>query len=429
MNSKNSEKLMYSMLNIKPKKLLILLMSMPAFLHAQVLPLDSVLALIERNNSMIQMYDAKASALNTYAEGATAWEAPKIGTGFWMAPYNPNLWRVDPQTGAPGMGSYMISVEQMIPNNQKLKARQSYMQSMSGEQTETKNYIKNQLFAEAGKTYYEWVILKKKLAVQKESEALINIMIQSAEAHYAYNKEKLGTIYKAKAKLAELQSMVLMTENEIEQKIVFLNSLMNRDQNILFDVDTAYQVKNYVMPDSALISQNRSDLKAIDRSIEILKYKQSLERLKSNPDFGVRYDHMFAFGNANQFNLMAMMTLPLAPWSAKEYKANAKAIDFEIEEMELQKQSILNETAGKLSSLLLAIENSKRQVKIYAESILPALHNNFKTSQLAYEQNTEDLFVMLDAWEALNMAKMEYFNNVGALLSLQVEYERELEQK
>jgi len=46
------------------------------------------------------------------------------------------------------------------------------------------------------------------------------------------------------------------------------------------------------------------------------------------------------------------------------------------------------------------------------------LQKNYQTTLLAYEQNTEELFVVLDAWQALNMAQLEYLNQQQELLQL-----------
>jgi hypothetical protein len=39
-------------------------------------------------------------------------------------------------------------------------------------------------------------------------------------------------------------------------------------------------------------------------------------------------------------------------------------------------------------------------------SIIPALQRNYDTSIIAWQNNNGDLFVVLDAWEALNMAQI-----------------------
>jgi hypothetical protein len=47
---------------------------------------------------------------------------------------------------------------------------------------------------------------------------------------------------------------------------------------------------------------------------------------------------------------------------------------------------------------------------LYEQEIIPALKNNYKSMQLGYEQNTEELFMLFDAWEQLNMTQIEYFD-------------------
>ena len=49
--------------------------------------------------------------------------------------------------------------------------------------------------------------------------------------------------------------------------------------------------------------------------------------------------------------------------------------------------------------------------------------------QLGYEQNTEQLFELFDAWEALNMTQLEYLDQLKAALLLQTELEKVLEIK
>ena len=68
-------------------------------------------------------------------------------------------------------------------------------------------------------------------------------------------------------------------------------------------------------------------------------------------------------------------------------------------------------------------------MKLYEDNIIPALRNNYKSMQLGYEQNTEELFMLFDAWETLNMTQLEYLNQLQQLVTMQVELERILETK
>ena len=58
---------------------------------------------------------------------------------------------------------------------------------------------------------------------------------------------------------------------------------------------------------------------------------------------------------------------------------------------------MLNEYSGMAYGMRNELELKKKQLKLYDENIIPALRNNYKTMQLGYEQNTEELFELFDA--------------------------------
>jgi cobalt-zinc-cadmium efflux system outer membrane protein len=46
---------------------------------------------------------------------------------------------------------------------------------------------------------------------------------------------------------------------------------------------------------------------------------------------------------------------------------------------------------------------------------------------LAYEENREQLPIVIDAWEAMNMAQMQYLEKMEEYYNMIVAYEKELE--
>lgn len=94
-------------------------------------------------------------------------------------------------------------------------------------------------------SYYEWVILKKKIRVINESESLLNYLIKSTELRYTYGMDKLNAYYKAKGMLGDIQLMEIMIDQEISQKRNELNTLLNRSVNTLFEVDSTYSIESY----------------------------------------------------------------------------------------------------------------------------------------------------------------------------------------
>ena len=396
---------------------------------AQVLSLENILSTIKTDNPQLKMYDADIQSMDAAAKGAKSWMAPQVETGFFMTPYNTKMRKADDMS--PGMGSYMIGVSQMIPNAKKQNAEYKYMSAMSSVEKENKNYTLNQLYALAKTNYYQWLILNKKAKVANDNLLLLNYMIKSMEIRYQYNMDKLSTYYKAKSQYNELESMIIMLQNDISQKRIMLNTLMSRDKNTAFEIEETFELKEYnsQLLDTSLISKNRSDINAITRTIEINQLRVEAEKSKLLPEFGIKYDHMFAFGQQpQQFSLMGMITIPM-PWSTKMNKANISSFQIKNESLHWQKQMILNETVGMLSGMNTELSNLKKQYTISEKSILPSLRKNYDTAVLAWQNNTGDLFVVLDAWEALNMAQMDALDKLLSILNTQVEIEKQLEIK
>ena len=400
-----------------------------ANLVAQTLSLDAVLTNIKTNNPQLKMYDADIQSMDAAAKGAKSWMPPQVSTGFFMTPYNPKLWKPDEM--GPGMGNYMIGVQQMIPNTSKLKADFNLMSAMSSVEAENKNYTINQLKALAKTNYYQWMIVNKKIKIADDNLLLLKYMIKSMEIRYQYNMDKLPTYYKAKSQYSVLESMTVMLRNDIFQKRIILNTLMARDKNTAFEIEETYKLNDFdaIVLDTISLSKNRSDVKAIEKTMEINQLKIKAEKAKILPDFGVKYEHMFAFGDQpQQFTLMGMINIPM-PWSTKMNRANISSFKIKNESLNWQKQMILNEATGMISGMNTELANLKKQYEIAQKSIIPALKRNYDTAILAWQNNTGDLFVALDAWEALNMAQIDALDKLQSILSAQVEIEKQLETK
>ncbi len=394
-----------------------------------------ILDSVQQSYPSLKIYDAEIQSSDAAAKGARNWMPPQVSAGFWMTPYNTSLWNGTKADGnmpaQSGMGSYMISAEQMFPNKKYNDANQAYMQAMSSVEKENKQATLNELFAAAKKNYYEWIIDEKKLSVLDENKKLLQFMITNAETRYKNGLGKISAYYKAKASLANIENMRIGLQNEITQKRIALNTLMNRDKLKDFSVDTNYVIKDYssTVFDSTLFYNNRSDLQAVNKNIQLAYLKQDIEKQSMKPQFGVQYAHMFRYGNAPAlFNLMGMVKIPMN-WSTRANKANIESLRWKAQSLKEQKASMANEYTGMAYEMQQNIEAKKKQVDLFENNIMAAVRKNYESNLLAYQQNTEELFELYDAWQTLNGTQLEYLNQLQQLLEMQVELEKLLEIK
>lgn len=392
----------------------------------QVMSLDSVLNIIERQNPMLQEYESKVKALNAYTEGAKSWMAPMVGAGTFMTPY-PKQMLMDERD----KGSVMFSFEQSIPNPAKQNANQRYFASKASVEEQGRSYQFNLLRAEAKTFYYQWLVAEEKMKVLHENERIIEMMLKLAKLRYPYNQGSLGNVYKVEGRLSEVQNMLLMTQGDIDEKRFRLKTLMSlpHDAELIVDTTTriAYET-NRLAYDTALLSAQRSDVKQLDRAIQVMRLNQELQRYQSKPDFKIRFDHMQPLGNMpTQFTAMAMVSIPIAPWSSRMYKSEVKGMQYDIEAMKKGREALLIETRGMLAGMATKLDRMQQQLVNYNTKIIPALRKNYETVMLGYEENREQLPIVIDGWEALNMAQMEYLNKLEEYYTMIVSYEKELE--
>ncbi|MFD0999504.1 TolC family protein [Ohtaekwangia kribbensis] len=405
----------------------ILLLFVTAPVYAQVVTLDTVLHRIDKQNPMLQEYDAKVKALNAYTEGARSWMAPMVGAGTFMTPY-PGKKVMEERD----RGYVMFSFEQEIPNPAKLSANKNYLQSKAGVEQQARAFQYNALRAEAKTLYYQWLVAAQKVNVLHENERIADLMLKLAKIRYPYNQGSLGNIYKVEGRLSEVQNMLLMTQATIEEKSYRLKTLMNIPATDSIMIDTATVVdfqSNQSIYDTAALRANRSDIKQIDQTIEVMRLNQQLQQYQAKPDFKLRFEHMEPIGSMmpSQFTAMAMVSIPIAPWSSRMYRAEVKGMRYDIEAMKKNREAILNEARGMLAGMATQLTRMKQQLNNYETRIIPALRKNYETVMLAYEENREQLPIVIDGWEAMNMAQMEYLEKMEEYYIMIVRYEKELE--
>ncbi len=390
----------------------------------QSLSLDSALSVIEKQNPMLKAYQHRAKAMNAYVAASRSLMAPEVGGGLWMFPYQKQSYEHQSDTR-----QIMVSVSQTFTNPAKLKANQQYLSSRAGIEEASERVAYNQLRAQAKVAFYTWMVLAEKRKLLMESEEILALMLKVARVRYPYNQEKLANIYKAEGRLYEVKNMQVMNENGIEQQRTLLLQLMNVPPSVNLIIDTVPIAFTPATIDTSLLATKRSDLKQLDRTISSMRLNQNLEKAQTRPDFNINFSHMISVGQGmpNQFMLLGMVTIPIAPWSAKMYKANLKAMDYEVESMKAERLAIMNEVQGMTTRMLSEINTLKKQLDNYEQRIIPALQKNYKTLMLAYEENKEELPMVIDGWETLNMTRLQYLDTRLKYYEMIVSYEREIE--
>lgn len=414
------------MLNIKNILLTVFFFGSALAYGQQTVSLEQVLQEINKNNPSLKAYESQIKSQDAKVSGAGAWMAPMVGVGTFMTPYPGSMVMDEADKGA-----WMLSAEQDIPNPAKTKAKARYLASQSAITKAEQSIQANQLRARAKELYYGLLVGYKKIAFQKENQTIMGTMKKLAEIRYPYNQSPLNQVFKAEGRLYESENMVLMTESDIRSKKIALNALMYRPAMSDLVIDTSQKItfQPVAALDTTYLAANRSDIQQMDKSIRAMELNINQMRQEAKPDFRIRFEHMSTRAEMmpNQYTLMGMVSIPIAPWSSKMYKSEVKSMNLEREAMLQQKEGMLNEMLGMTKGMENELLNMQKQLSNYEAKILPALNKNLKVSMLSYQENKGDLNTVIDGWEAVNMAQMNYLEQLQKFYQMIVEYEKNIE--
>lgn len=393
------------------------------------LSMQEVFTAIDKSYPQLQYYDAKIASIRSLVDGAKAWMPPTVSLAFDRFPYRLSLIKEMMPDNQAGM---MVSVQQMIPNAAKLNAKKDYLGSLENVQRNDAEWQRNTLHFTARLYYYRRFIAENKLRTIQQYRDLLKILIQTAKDKYTYNQSDLPAIFKGEAALSELENMETMSLAQIAESNIGLNTLMSRDVNAPFAIDTLLLPVDYradylmVNDTSALL---RNDILSMESRISSMKFNQKWAATGSRPNFGVQISHGQMFGMPNQFSIMGMMTIPIVPWSSKMYKSDVRSMEFEIDAMRKEKSTMQLMATQMVREKITMLIYETRQLDNYDKNVVPSYKKNLESNLLAYRQNTGNFFVLLDAWNMLLMKELERTDKLGQVFTIQSEYEYQREIK
>ena len=123
---------------------------------------------------------------------------------------------------------------------------------------------------------------------------------------------------------------------------------------------------------------------------------------------------------------MGMISIPIAPWSKRMYKNEIKAMELNVQAMQKEREAMLQETQGMLYGMQSEILVMQKRIENFGSKVIPALERSLEADFQLYQENKQQLAVVISDWEALVMMKMNLADEKFRLYKMIVDYEKEL---
>ena len=387
-----------------------------------VLSMDTVLNRVLDRNPELKMWEQKAQAKTALGASAKAWMAPEIGIGGSDLPYGMG----EAANMVPGDPAMMFSVRQMIPGFGKNGSRARYLESLAAQDKAGGAWMRANLLADAKTQYSRIATADHRLTVLGEAEAVMAYMLKVAEARFKHRQADLATVQEAKARLEELGAMRIMERSNRNQAVSALRLLMADSSLVEFSVDTSLGLRGYAAQATEDVQvDSRPDLEQADDAVRSMELNVDWMRRQNRPDFGIQFDHMEMFDMGSRYSVMAMVTLPWAPWSSGMVRSEVKGMKLDIQSMRSERNARKLMALRMAREIHLMLKAETEQANQYTGSVVPSYRMSLDASMAAYQEGSGELFRVLDTWDRWVMARMTALEHLGRALVLEAEYERE----
>lgn len=272
------------------------------------------------------------------------------------------------------------------------KAAKSKMEAMSLQQQRTTDYLELEVekaYMQLQLAYIGVEVIEKALETALENKRL-------ADNSFKQGYLQRADVLNVEVRVTEIQNQLQNAKSNVQNASNYLSFLMNDDTYVVYQPSDSLTVNNFNIATNKRISENRSDIKAMQlasNAYEAINKSDKMAFLPRLNAFGSYelYDDQIFQGDANGYLFGAQLSWDVFQGSKRFGKAQKSKSEFEKSKLqydqyisqsnlELNKaKRALTDAENKLKLTMLAVEQSKESLRIRTNRFKEGLE---KTSDL-----------------------------------------------
>ncbi|WP_159949259.1 TolC family protein [Polaribacter septentrionalilitoris] len=288
----------------------------------------------------------------------------------------------------------VIKVEQPLINLDGVyqrKAAKSKMDAMSLQSQRTEDY----LFFEVEKAYMQLQLAYKGEQVLEKALQTANENKKLAENSFQQGYLQRADVLNVEVRVTEIKNQLQTAKSNVQNASNYLSFLMNDERYVIYKPTDSLTVSNFSM-DNKTISENRSDIKAMQLSTKAYEAMNKADKMSFLPRLNAfgsyeMYDNTIFQGNASGYLIGAQLSWDIFKGSKRFGKAQKSKAEFEksklaynqyVSQSNLELNKVkrqLIDAKNKLELTALAVQQSKESLRIRKNRFKEGLE---KTSDL-----------------------------------------------
>lgn len=305
-----------------------------------------------------------------------------------------------------GPQQHRLGIAQMFPWFGKLGLQGDAALESANAVREQYEAAKLKLFYQVKEAYYEYIYLRRAIAIMEENLELLTYLENVVMAKYRSGSALHSSLIKAQVESDKLRDQLKSLEDMLNPIKVRLNTVMNRPPQAHLPTPMMTIIDTVQIPDEqfmAWLKESNPDLKASEHLAAKEKFSIDLAKKNYLPDITLGVDYIIT-GDARMPGvidsgkdpLIAMLTVNLPLWWVKN-KAALNEAEAKYQSVLNQQKSIENDLLSRLEMVLYQFREARRKMQLYNEALLPRAQQSLNVTQSAFETGKVDFLNLIDA--------------------------------
>lgn len=277
--------------------------------------------------------------------------------------------------------------------------------------------VKLKLFEQVKRAYYEYSYLATAIEIAKENLQLLMHFEEVARTKYKTAAAGHPDVIRAQIELAVLDDVLQTLRKLRSPTAAQLNTLLNHPAESPLPWPEKIPL-NEVRLDRQEIVQtlfaSNPELAAAEWEIEVAKSRIRLAKTDFYPNIGVGVDwtqvgsaRMPGVRDSGKDAVALMFSINIPLWR-DSYKAGERQAQANLRKRRFEKITKENQLIATVFDVVYEIDDSRRKVTLYGETLLTQTEMLVQASETAYKAGNEDFLSLIDAQRMLLQYRLDY---------------------
>jgi outer membrane protein TolC len=365
----------------------------------------------------------------TLAEMVAAWKAAE-------ARYPQVTSLDDPMLGlqaAPGAwfsrdvnGGYRVELSQKYPWCGKLELRGDNALALAGAALSDVKDMELQLVESARRAFYDYYLVDRALAVNRENLRLLREFKKNAETRYATGQVTQQDVLQADVEIGRAQERQVTLQRLRPVAVARINTLMHLPPDAPLPPPPERIDLGEPLPEAALLraraQERRPDLRAVAERIRAEEASLGLAHKEFCPDFEVlaAYD---SFWQEKPLRGQVGVRVNLPVRCERRYAAVAEA-EARVGQRRAELARLSDQVNYQVQQAYEQVREAEQVVHLYEKTILPAARLNVKAARSAYETGRVPFLSLVEAQRNVVGLQDRYYEALADYFRRQAALER-----